>query len=598
MREMVISVLYDVSMDRRVRLADLDACGAVGCLLGTLSTGSLRPQATLLALELLKKLTRTFSLDMVDRVLARDGPRVVGGLVAAALRGDGDEDEDARVNAVFSSLSSGQAEDTLSERDEVVSRSLLLLCRWAALSPSRLDGTFETFWEVLLYASRAQGAPSLFNSRDPSGSSGSSVGQQRHLAYAFCGVCVLSIGDASKLARLCVELEDNMRAVCAGLDAYHDRFPCDRLPRAVVTAMMTLRGHALVGRALQVDGMSFLRASGEMAGATILRGAWSPDGGALQGLADFVATSVGAAGVFHADTDADTRKRIVCELLEDEMCGGVEFFQGCPTTRGCERRADEFETDDPDASYLRKETSMDSIVLDTLCRDSKGRTMGGEGETRKSGGKRGLELISEAYSAAKRARRRPDNDGDDCGDDCGDDALRRDPLTIRIGGSTAIAVEDRRRLADLVGVVSLFEDDGSEILDLPGALPGTVPDGDRFARACTEVLRFLNGRGAGTQVFTSTKDQGDAFDCWIVADYLGVSCDRLHAALFGASTAETIERLLLRFLHLAPTVAKCAWRRYGECGPRSVGRKLGRGSHVSSLLIERVYDHLCEILVD
>ncbi len=583
---MVISVLYDVSTDRVVRLADVDACGGVGCLLHTLATGSLRPQATMLALDLLKKLTRTFSLDMVDRVLALDGPRVVAGVLA-----DGME----RGCHLFSS---GLA--------EIVSRSLLLLCRWAALSPSRLQGAFDDFWKVLLRASRSLDSFDASDSLDPRDE------QQRHLAYAFCGVCVLSTDDASKLAGLCVDLEENMRAVCTGLDAYRGRFPCDRLPRAVVTAMMTLRGDALVGRAFQVKGMSFLRAGGGMAGAAILRGARLPDETGCSGLADFVATSVGAAGVFHADADSDARKRIVCELLEEELCGdgggdhtvvGGDFT----VTEGSQSPP---ETDEPN---LQKETSMDSIVLDTLCRDSasKSRPPVHHHEQQRPGGKRGLQLISEAYTAAlsnrdthgktqenrpsKRARRVRDVDID-----CDvADARRPGPLTIRIGGSTAITVGDRRRLAELVGIVSLFEDDGSETLDLPDVLLGTVPDEDRFVRACAEVLRFLSRGDRATAASEDWRwwenDDHRTYDCWIVADYLGVSCDRLHAALYRASTAETIERLLLRFPHLAPTISRCAWQRYGEC--EVPGGLFGRGSPVARLLIEGVYDHLCETLL-
>ena len=587
MREMVISTLHDVSMDRGVRLVDVDACGGVGCLLHTLTTRSLRPQVTLLVLELLKKLTRRFSLDMVDRVVALDGPRVVGALLA---------DE-------FGMADSPSAE---SVRGEIVSRSLLLLCRWAALSPSRLRDTFDDFWKVLLHS---------FGSADRGDE------QERHLAYAFCGMCVLSIDHASKIVELCVELEGNMRAVCAGLDAYCRRFPCDRLPRAVVTAMMTLRGDTLVERALRVEGMSFVRAGGGMAGAAILRGAQSPDKTEHPELADFVATSVGVSGIFCADADAGARKRIVCELLEDdllgdELCGRVCGVGDDGGGRVGGGRAAEVEASEPS---LRKETSVDSIVLDTLCRDNDKTKMGVVGETRMPRGKRGLELISEAYQEkrpAKRVCRALDAEVDGGRDSDADSGRRQhcpDPFTIRIGGSTAVAVSNRRRLADLIGLVSLFEDDGSENLDLPGSLPGTVPDEDRFARACIEVLRFVTGDiddvgiddvgiddvgidDVGIEDNTDGDDprQERALDRWIVADYLGVSCDRLHAALFRASTAQTIERLLLRFPHLAPTVARCAWQRYSECG---MPGGLARGSPVSRLLIENVYDHLCDTLL-
>jgi hypothetical protein len=614
-REMVFSVLYDVSTGRGVRLADVDACGGVSCLLRTLATGSLRPQATLMALDLLKQLTRTFSLDMVDRVLALDGPRVVAGVLAAWT-------EPGRHTS-----SSG--------RSEIVSRSLLLLCRWAALSPSRLQDVFDDFWKVLLGASRpldslatsdslgSLGSMDSMDSLDSSNSFDSLYPmdeRQRHLAYAFCGVCVLSVGDASKLAGLCVELEENMCAVCRGLEAYRGRFPCDRLPRAVVTAMMTLHGDALVGRALQVEGMSFLRAGGEMAGAAILRGARSPDGAGRSGLADFVATSVGAAGVFHADTDADARKRIVCELLEDELCGDCPAMNAPSTS----------------SPGLQKETSVDSIVLmdALLCGDStsKSRTpsfprmrsdlvlhhaQAGRGDG--IGGKRGLQLISEAYARHTREAQREHR------------PLKRvrrvrqtKDLTIRIGRTAAIAVGDRGHLSNLVGVVSLFEDDGGETLDLPDALPGTVPDKDRFARACTEVLRFLTERAQRARAdedhhltYDSVVDTDEdllTYDCWIVADYLGVDCDPLYAALYRVSTAETIERLVLRFPHLAPTVARCTWRVFVEgCdvtegvmehvqrarteGGEHQGRDcLKRASPVTGLLIEGVYDHLCETL--
>ena len=104
------------------------------------------------------------------------------------------------------------------------------------------------------------------------------------------------------------------------------------------------------------------------------------------------------------------------------------------------------------------------------------------------------------------------------------------------------------------------------------------------------------------------------YDCWIVADYLGVDCDPLYAALYRLSTAETIERLVLRFPHLAPTVARCTWRVFVEgCdvtegvmehvqrarteGDEHQGRDyLKRASPVTGLLIEGVYDHLCETL--
>jgi hypothetical protein len=90
-------------------------------------------QAVLVALDVLKRLTRRFGLDLLDRVLERDGTAVVGSLLALgverAARGRG-ADRDV---------------DTGSQ--EIVSRALLLLCRWAALSPTRLAvGAFDAFW--------------------------------------------------------------------------------------------------------------------------------------------------------------------------------------------------------------------------------------------------------------------------------------------------------------------------------------------------------------------------------------------------------------------------------------------------------------------
>ena len=167
--------MHDIIEDREVCMEDVNGCDGVGCLLRVLarhgdadgdgdgdgveaepSTASERrldndnnndckelqiqlqqqQQAVLVALDVLKRLTRRFGLDLVDRVLERDGTAVVGSLLALGVeRAARDRGADRDV-------------DTGSQ--EIVSRALLLLCRWAALSPTRLAvGAFDAFWGVL-----------------------------------------------------------------------------------------------------------------------------------------------------------------------------------------------------------------------------------------------------------------------------------------------------------------------------------------------------------------------------------------------------------------------------------------------------------------
>ena len=621
-------MLYDVSKDRGVRLADVDACDAVGCLLRTLATGTIQPQAALAALDLLKKLTRIFSMEMVDRVLTRDGPRILGSLLHVSMRKltratDTSSAPDADGALERPTCVRDRTRAALSVQSEIVSRALLLLCRWAALSPLRLQDAFEDFWKVL---SDACHKICLGEERD------------RQLAYAFCGACVLSIRDASKLAERCLESSGNMRAVCDGIDAYYARFPSDRMPRMVVAAMMTRNDEALVRRALEVEGISFLKSCGGAAGSAILRGSNWMSAKNITGLAEFVVTSVGANNVFHADVDPAVRKLVVCELLEQAFAvsAQTEAQQGHACNENDINDVGDVGDLSGEVPNLRKETSMDSIILDTLC--TKSNAPRDAGEAGKIAGKRGLDMIAEAYTAsraarpAKRARRNPFT----CSSvsEVERSAVGRTALSVRIGAKTLV-FSDRRPLVDSVGIVSMFENDEGESIDLPACLP-TIPGEDRFAAACTKVLLFLSDNGRELEGHAGGKFAGDCCsdrfrkgdedaakatsckgpgisdcqmswhdratydeaywgntsDCWIVADYLHVDCDRLHAALYRASSAETIQQLLQRFPHMTAVIAKCAWQSYDKVSMHQLG-----STRISSMIVDAVYDHLCEVLV-
>ena len=676
-------LIHDITLDREVCMEDVDGCDGVGCLLRVLaarhgdgdgvdaepSTASERSldnknnnnnnnnckelqhvqlqeqQAVLMALDVLKRLTRRFGLDLVDRVLERDGPAVVGSLLALGV------EQAARDRDV---------DDT--GYQEIVSRALLLLCRWAALSPTRLAvGAFDAFWSVLTDEHAC-------------------TYTSRHVAYAFCGVCVLSVGDVDPLMRLCLASADNMRAVCRGLEAYIRRFPYDRMPRMVMEAMVARDDVGVTRRATEVPGgIGLLRMCGRAAGAAILRDGVHVD--RVDGeLAEFVVTSVGAEAVFGGGGGGDgderaggTRKQLVCALLQDAMFGGVD---GDGDGDGDDEQGDAMGRTSPCPSPsspplsppLHKESSMESIVLDTLW---EGRGM--EGKNRQTGAssvervretafttttttsvvaaggddcpsspfaaahaqrgstngasmhtparpdrracppseskkKRGLQMIIDAcsdrtarvsHTGGKRARTEERTSG-------ASGASSLPTLTVRIGSTSATLP---RHVVDRVGVFSLFsrsetmedtvDDTMDETLDLPASLP-TVPDEGRFARACTAVLDQLAGRAG---LFG---DEDHLLDCWIVADYLNVQSDALHAALYRASSPAGIAWILDRFPHLAPVVARCAWRAMVDddgCDGTSVRRltaseRWGRASAEGRrMIVEGVYQEICTALI-
>ena len=715
-------------------MEDVNACDGIGRCLRVLSRrrrnahahdSCKERRASLAALDILKRLTRRFGLDVVDRVLARDGARVVGDLLAGAddhvsgtddhVSGTDDDVSGTDDNLVDEIGENGDMEGTADmedtaacerEQQEIRSRALLLLCRWAALSPTRLQGSFGDFWGVL----RA----------------GENTHSRRHLAYAFCGVCVLSTVDIDWLLRLCLSSTADMRAVCAGLEAYHGRFPYDRMPRMVMEAMMAREGARLTRQAMEVGvgGLAFLQACGHVAGAAILRQQVGREVVIDSELAEFVVTSVGAAKVFDADADEGTRKQIVCALLEDAICGAngelTEPFiptrcapseqQWTRSTGSAGSGKDEMdkETEEqltppfppasPPASPamtmlgLQKETSMDSIVLDTLCMKNSEREDACVTKPRQSlGAKRGLQMIMDAYDEAcagtsgdtdgfgrrgascirraqcgthspqapqaKRSRREAGGLSARAGEGDGpihDTSVTNNlPLTIRIGTMTTLAFTGRQPIVDRVGVVSLFEHADSNTIDLPGSLPTVIPDENRFARACTEVFRFLvdnnnsGDKGEDDKSTTMTVDcstyvldaataaaicddgtkESAILDRWIVADYLNVQSDSLHAALYKASTPGTIARLLERFPHMTPILARCAWQSMLEkfragvnssargtttgtttgtrahtptSGPTPPATKRlmseGTSPNTTQMIVEGVYTHLCECL--
>ena len=138
-----------------------------------------------------------------------------------------------------------------------------------------------------------------------------------------------------------------------------------------------------------------------------------------------------------------------------------------------------------------------------------------------------------------------------------------------------------------------------ETLDLPASLP-TVPDEGRFARACTAVLDQLDGRSG---LFG---DDDHLLDCWIVADYLNVRSDALHAALYRASSPASIAWILDRFPHLAPVVARCAWRAMVDgCDATGVHRLTALATSARSpssaegrrMIVEGVYQEICTALI-
>ena len=557
----------------------------------------------------------------------------------------------------------------------------MLLCRWAALSPTRLAvGAFDAFWGVLT-------AEYTYTYTS------------RHVAYAFCGVCVLSVGDVDPLMRLCLASADNMRAVCRGLEAYSRRFPYDRMPRMVMEAMVARDDVGVTRQAMEVPGgIGLLRMCGRAAGAAILRDGVHVD--RVDGkLAEFVVTSVGAEAVFggradgpHRDGDeraGGARKQLVCALLQDAMFGGVDgdgvgvgddeqgdATGGAGRTSPCPSPSP---SSPPISSPLHKESSMESIVLDTLW---EGRGMEGKNEQTgassvervretaftttattsvvAAGGdacpsspfaaahaqrgstngasmhtparparqacppskkKRGLQMIIDACS--ERKARVSHTGGKRARTEERTGASSLPTLTVRIGSTSATPTAKAlpRHVVDRVGVFSLFArsetmddtmndtmDDTvdytvdytmDETLDLPASLP-TVPDEGRFARACTAVLDQLDGRSG---LFG---DDDHLLDCWIVADYLNVRSDALHAALYRASSPASIAWILDRFPHLAPVVARCAWRAMVDgCDATGVHRLTALATSARSpssaegrrMIVEGVYQEICTALI-